>query len=903
MTKKYSLWGFLLMCIFLCFPTHLFSQNYWSNPSSWPSGRVPQANENIVIPSETTMILDVNTAKLGDLTINGQLIFKDVDVSLTAKVILVKGLLQIGTVDTPFQNNATITLTGPKVDEPGFGGRFLSTVSGGSLQIHGASRSKLSWGQLIETVAPGDTKITLDKDPVGWKVGDVIAIAPSGYEPYEAEEVTISELSGRIISFTPALQYPHFGEIQEYEGKILDERAEVGMLTRNIIIQGAEDSVTQKYGGHIMIMGGSGSIQVEGVEFTKLGQPGLEARYNFHWHLAGDRTGDYLKNSSIHHSLQRAVVAHQTDNVWVENIVAFNIQNHAFIPAEDGNEINNTFIGNLAMLIRKPDEGLFAFPRDGNGGSTQGEQRVAGFWMRNPHNNLISNHVAGSERGTGFFFDARGRSREFREYDLLPREIVFDDNLAHSCSVPGNLGNEGVSNHALYGQVGHGHGFFMTGDFQNGDLMWEFSNFTSYKNAMSGVWTEITNVTLDNFISADNAIGLLSSESYVQNSIVVGRSNNDIGGPNRNLRHGHKRAGYYSVSQGGSKQPKFSNVTFIDINKDIEEGVAAAVVGHGGHRGENYFERIKIINSTPMYMDSAGSNGRNANSSFLLDKDGSLTGYNRPVLIVHPYSSFVKDAIEHKEDWNAYIVDAQNAMELKMNRVGFDLPLDLSLIRDNDGLRIPKMQWAHQRFFRFFGNQKYTLYGQWDIDDAGQSLELLSAMKKEGEWTILKHPFPYEGIIVENREEQSINKVTSLSDLESQTTTSYYFDKNNGAVHVKMITKEDGKDWLLMIPVGQRNGPNYGVDSDDLERYIINMVVYPNPLNSNSVLEYTLLQDQLVSITMYDMLGRKVRKIISEEQEAGIHSIPLDNIPVQSGLYALNIELLEASTEIKVIKQ
>ena len=85
---------------------------------------------------------------------------------------------------------------------------------------------------------------------------------------------------------------------------------------------------------------------IEGVEFTDMGQPGLEARYNFHWHLAGDREGDYLRNSSIHHSLQRAVVVHQTDNVLVENVVAFNVLNHAFIPAEDGNEVDNTFIFN-----------------------------------------------------------------------------------------------------------------------------------------------------------------------------------------------------------------------------------------------------------------------------------------------------------------------------------------------------------------------------------------------------------------------------------------------------------------------------------------------------------------------------------------------------------------------------
>ncbi|MFP2996967.1 G8 domain-containing protein [Spongiivirga sp. MCCC 1A20706] len=902
-TKNHSLGRYFLF-LFLITSSFTIAQQFWSNPTSWSSGNIPKAGENVLIPEGKVIILDVETPDLGSLQINGSLLFIDADVSLTAKWIMVHGLLQVGTELNPFNSNATITLTGPKEDMDGMGGRFLVTMAGGSLQLHGASRSKLSWGQIEGTVGPGATQFVLNNDPVGWEPGDKIAIAASGYEPYEAEELTITSITNRTISFTPALKYRHFGEMQQYEGKQLDERAEVALLTRNIKIQGASDSNELKFGGHTMIMSQSGPINIEGVEFTRMGQPGIEARYNLHWHLAGDRQGDYIKNSSIHHSMQRGVVVHQTDNVLVENVAAYNIQNHVFVPAEDGNEINNTFKGNLAMLVRRPDEGLFAFPRDGGGGSSQGEQRVAGFWMRNVHNNIIGNHVAGSERGTGFFFDTRGRSRDFKDFDLLPREVVFQDNLAHSCSVPGNLGNEGVSNVALYGQVGHGHGLFMT-KFNNGDLMWTFKNFTSYKNAMSGVWTEITNLTLDNFMVADNAIGLLSSQSFVQNSVVVGKSANDIGGPNRNLRHGDKRAGFYSIAQGGFKQPKFTNVTFIDINKDIEaDKVAAAVVGNTGHFGENFFQGIAIKGNTlPVWMSTRGSKGKNENSSFLLDKDGSLTGYNKPVLIAHPNSSFYKDAFEYRDDWQAYIVDAQYAMELKMNGVGFDLEQEVSLIRDFDRHRIPKMQRAHQRFFKFFGQQQYTIIGQWDFDDRGQSLELFSALRKEAEWSIFKHPFPYTNIRVEDREEQLIQEVNSVEELRSQQQTSYYFDVDRGALYVKMITDEEGKDWVNLIPIGEKTGANYGIDADSADRFFLNMSVTPNPLTNESALTYTLLQDKTVSIGLYDILGRKVKDILNEEQESGDYRISLDGIPVQSGMYILNVSLSEVSIPFKVMKK
>ncbi len=894
--------GISLALILVISSTGLAQEN-WSSPNSWPSGNVPLANENVTIPPGKTILLDVSPADLGDLLIEGSLIFEDKNLSLTAQTIKVTGLLQIGTPQNPFQNNAVVTLTGPKVDEEVFGGRFLTTLSGGSIQLHGASATKLSWGQLEGTVQPGASKITLDKMPVGWKPGDKIALAPSGYDPFEAEELIITAVNGRDISFSPPLRFPHYGELQEYEGKILDERAEVGMLTRNIKIQGGADSEDIKYGGHTMILNDSGPIHIEGVEFTRMGQPGIEARYNMHWHLAGDREGDYIKNSSIHNSLQRGVVLHRTNNVLVEDVVAFNVRNHVFIPAEDGPEINNTFRHNLAILVRKPEKGFFAFPRDGGGGSNQGEQRVGGFWMRNVHNNLIHNHVAGSERGTGFFFDTRGRSRDFRDIDLLPREVVFDGNVAHSCSVPGNLGNEGVSNTALYGQVGHGHGFFMT-KFQNGDLMWTFNNFTSYKNAMSGVWTEITNVTLNNFISADNAIGLLSSESFVENSLVIGRSANTIGGKNRHLRHGDRRAGYYSIAQGGRKQPKLSNVTFIDINKDIEEGkVAAAVVGSGGHRGKNFFKGIQLKGETlPVWMSTGGSKGRDDNSSFLLDEDGSLTGYDRPVLIAHPYSSFKNDAIEYRDEWQAYIVEADGAMQLTMYSIGFNLEQEVSLIRDFDKLRIPKQQWAHQRYFNFFGKQGYTVLGQWDMDEKGNALQLRSVLEKEGEWTILKHPFPYTGIEVLDKEDQPIAEVKSLAELENAQTNAYYFDPQQGAVYLKMVTNSEGLAWVNLIPQGEKTGNNFGIEYGDVRQFVLDARVYPNPITADSRLEYTLLQDQTVAISIYDILGRKVKTLLVEEQEDGLHSIPIGQYMMQSGTYILDINFLVSSLPIKIIK-
>ncbi len=83
----------------------------------------------------------------------------------------------------------------------------------------------------------------------------------------------------------------HFGEITFG----VDERGEVGMLTRNIKIQASDDAEKTYFGGHIMAMAGS-KMYVEGIELNRMGQHMHLARYPIHWHLVGDAgTGQYIK--------------------------------------------------------------------------------------------------------------------------------------------------------------------------------------------------------------------------------------------------------------------------------------------------------------------------------------------------------------------------------------------------------------------------------------------------------------------------------------------------------------------------------------------------------------------------------------------------------------------------------
>jgi len=65
---------------------------------------------------------------------------------------------------------------------------------------------------------------------------------------------------------------------------------------------------------------------------------------------------------------------------------------------------------------------------------------------------------------------------------------------------------------------------------------------------------------------------------------------------------------------------------------------------------------------------------------------------------------------------------------------------------------------------------------------------------------------------------------------------------------------------------------------------------YPNPFNSGTRIDYTLPQKTKVEITVYDILGRKVDKILNTTQEQGRYSVVFDGHNLSSGHYFYSLK-------------
>jgi hypothetical protein len=69
---------------------------------------------------------------------------------------------------------------------------------------------------------------------------------------------------------------------------------------------------------------------------------------------------------------------------------------------------------------------------------------------------------------------------------------------------------------------------------------------------------------------------------------------------------------------------------------------------------------------------------------------------------------------------------------------------------------------------------------------------------------------------------------------------------------------------------------------------------YPNPFNAKTTIEFTLAKTQAVSLTIYDLLGKEVLKLMDKEESAGTHKIVFDASDLSSGVYFYKLKYEDA---------
>jgi hypothetical protein len=485
----------------------------------------------------------------------------------------------------------------------------------------------------------------------------------------------------------------------------------VGLLTRNIKIQASADAEQSYFGGHIMAMVTS-KMFIEGVELNRMGQHLELARYPFHWHLAGDVTGQYIRNAAIHDTFNRCVTVHGTHNLRVENNVTYNTVGHCFF-MEDGIEHGNQFVRNLAIQTKchptkacvptnlapngensftnENRQAYRAASMSGKDTLLPSDNTVAAYWITNPDNTFIDNVAAGSD-ANGFWLSMPehpngaflGTDQSKATWPRRTKFREFKGNVAHS-SFDGFMFDRNINAENIFGLAGPS---LMPrenpADPDSKRLETHFESLTAYKNRNGGFWGRGELFVVRNLKTADNAIGYTMSTgsigddvftSRVVDSLFVGETEN-IGNPvtpeeiaygrslPKRLIPDYPIRGYEYYDY----RLDVVNTTFVNFQDNKQRGAGALswlLFTGAGVTTENTVSGAKYVNAKPVYFpkidprfDSDNRGAVSYRSAAIHDLDGSTTGIPDSYVLIHDGendSVATDDTCRIQPTWNAAV--------------------------------------------------------------------------------------------------------------------------------------------------------------------------------------------------------------------------------------------------------
>jgi hypothetical protein len=156
------------------------------------------------------------------------------------------------------------------IELPIFGAKVLA-LRNGTLDLHGKPVG-ITWTYLSATANANSNQIQL-KDPVGWSNGDQIVIATTGHKSSQGQSETnfITSISPdkKTLTLQAPLKFQHLSISRTVGGVTVQIRAEVGLLSRNVVLNGVDEQNWNAYRSANSCPDGFGNISILNSIFYK----------------------------------------------------------------------------------------------------------------------------------------------------------------------------------------------------------------------------------------------------------------------------------------------------------------------------------------------------------------------------------------------------------------------------------------------------------------------------------------------------------------------------------------------------------------------------------------------------------------------------------------------------------
>jgi len=118
---------------------------------------------------------------------------------------------------------------------------------------------------------------------------------------------------------------------------------------------------------------------------------------------------------------------------------------------------------------------------------------------------------------------------------------------------------------------------------------------------------------------------------------------------------------------------------------------------------------------------------------------------------------------------------------------------------------------------------------------------------------------------------------------------------------VKIVNVTDGGNNLYIddIYLGDGSDPINAVR--EIQSNLNQVILYPNPSNSFSTLQYSLSESTYLSISIYDAMGRMAETFFEGDKKIGVHSQKIELKNKIPGIYFVSLKTFDDEKVIKFL--
>lgn len=359
-----------LLLVFLCLSQIATAQTFTtknsgraSDPRTW-GGVIPPSSATVIIKKGDTLVLDGKVMMCELIISKGATL--TFDSSKQTTLTLLGNLINYGSlIRKPSSVYDSIVFIGiNEHDYKGGGMEIIETDKGlwvrGDGMINISGNKKTEWINLEKAAHAGDSIITLNHIPQGWRIGDELCVAPTNppsvkdhHKQFDVRKIV--SITGSLVTLDEPLTYDHPAVLNEFNGKYFT--AEVMNLTRTFYMGGTGDgSAGPENNGraHINIMNNVPSF-IRYAEIRHMGPRQWEGRYtketlgryplHFH-HCMNGSAGSYVEGVVVRNSGGHAYVPHASNGITFKRNIAFDTYEHQYwwdVPPDRGKDtVNNS---------------------------------------------------------------------------------------------------------------------------------------------------------------------------------------------------------------------------------------------------------------------------------------------------------------------------------------------------------------------------------------------------------------------------------------------------------------------------------------------------------------------------------------------------------------------------------